>query len=91
MICPSPEIGIVVNYITIGIPFAVVLTLIIHSQRKKIIGGIVNKPSYKKGVAYALNSVYILTVVVILFIGFLFLLGPVVVPGEYAHCVSPLA
>lgn len=91
MACPTPIIAVIINQITIVIPFAVLITLGIHTQRKKILGGIINKPSYQLGTAYFLNSIYVITGGAILLILILFIFGPIIVPGEYANCVSPLA
>jgi len=91
MSCPAPIVAYAVNYLTLAIPVGILITTIIHSQRDKILGGLISKPSYQLGTAYALNTVYVLTAADIFLVVILFFLGPVIVPGEYATCVSPLA
>jgi preprotein translocase subunit SecG len=91
MVCPNIAVGTTVNYLSIIAPLSLIGIVILHSQRAKIIGGVISKPSYKLRTAYALNGIYAIVVVVTAFVLFLFLLGPALIEGELAHCVSPLA
>jgi hypothetical protein len=89
--CSTAAVPIVINYLTYAIPVMLLGTATVMYFRNDILGGIINKPNYQKYVAFSLNSATVFVMGVVLLIAILYLLGPILLPPEFAVCVSPLA